>query len=445
MCQFLTRFLPTSLREKIAGHGFAQTVIHNTSWQFADNIVRMGIGLLVGIWLARYLGPEQFGLFSYALSFVGLFAALSNLGLDDIIVREIVRDSDNENEILGTTFLLRLCGGLLTFVAATGTLFILRPDDSLSHWLVGIIAAGAIFQAFNVIEFWFYSQLQAKYAVIAKNTAFLFCSLLKVALLLFQASLLFFAWVALLEITLGSFGLVMVYRQQRAGRLCAWSSSLKRAVLLLQDSWPLMLSSLVIMVYLRIDQVMLGEMVGHEEVGIYAVAVRLAEVWYFIPAALYWSFFPGIVAAKNESSPLFYARLQQLYNFSAFFAYLIAVPTLLIAQWLVPFLFGEAYARGGLMLAVLIWANLFTSLEMARSGFLTAMNWTRLYLLTVVLGCTLNIILNSLLIPQYGGMGAAVASVAAYWLAAHGSCFLFKPLRKTGIMLTRALLWPKVW
>jgi len=97
------------------------------------------------------------------------------------------------------------------------------------------------------------------------------------------------------------------------------------------------------------------------------------------------------------------------------------------------------------MLAVLIFANVFSTMEVARSAFLTAMNWTRLYLVTVILGCLLNIFLNWLLIPIYGGIGAAVASIIAYWFAAHGSCFIFRPLRKTGTMLTKAIIYPKFW
>jgi O-antigen/teichoic acid export membrane protein len=161
--------------------------------------------------------------------------------------------------------------------------------------------------------------------------------------------------------------------------------------------------------------------------------------------AIYWSVYPSIVEAKGVSEELFHERLQRFYNLVALVAYAVALPTTIVAQWLVPTLFGEAYERGGLMLAVLIWANLFTSLEIARSAFLTAMNWTRLYLLTVSLGCLLNIGLNFWLIPLYGGMGAVFASLAAYWFAAHGSCFFFRPLRRTGAMLTRALVYPKIW
>ncbi|ADH85085.1 flippase [Desulfurivibrio alkaliphilus] len=444
MNKFWTRFLPTFIKRQVEGRAYLQNVVGNTGWQFGDHLVRMTVGLVVGIWLARYLGPEQFGLFSYALALVGLFAALGSLGLDDIMVREIVRRPEARNEILGTSLLLRLFGGAVSLLAALGTVMVLRPDDDLSHWLVGIIAAGALFQAFHVIEFWFHSQVQAKYAVLARNSAFLFCSLLKIGLIVAGAQLIYFAWVALLEVMLGAAGLIIAYTL-KSGSLRQWQARLKKAKKLLYDSWPLMLAGLVVMVYLRIDQVMLGEMAGHQEVGIYSVAVRMAEVWLFIPTALYWSVFPAIVEARATSEELFYERLQKFYNLTALTMYAVAVPVALLAHWLVPLLFGADYASGGLLLAVLIWANVFAGLEMARSSFLTVMNWTRIYLVTVTLGCLLNVGLNYWLIPIYGGMGAVIASLAAYWFAAHGSCFLFKPLHRTGGMLTRALFYPKIW
>ena len=444
MNQAWTRYLPGFVRTKFEGSPALRNVVGNTGWQFADNIVRMAVALVVGIWLARYLGPEEFGMFSYALAFVALFAPLASLGLDDIIVRDIVRDPGGKDEILGTAFFMRLVSGAVTFIAAAGSIFFLRPDDALTQWLVVIIAVGSVFQAFFIIEFWFHSQVRAKYAVLAKNAAFLVCSLVKIILILAGAALVAFAWVALFEIMLGAAGLIIAYGAG-GDRLSRWRGSLRKAGMLLKDSWPLMLSGMVIMVYLRIDQVMLGEMAGNEEVGIYSVAVRLAEVWYFIPSAIYWSLYPGIVEAKGVSDELFHERLQRLYNLMALTAYAVAVPVALLGQWLVPTLFGDAYARGGLMLAVLIWSNLFTSLEMARSAFLTTMNWNRIYLLTVSLGCALNVVLNWFLIPLYGGMGAVIASLLAYWFAAHGSCFLYKPLFRTGSMLTMAIVYPKVW
>jgi O-antigen/teichoic acid export membrane protein len=438
------RLLPRFFRKKLEERDSLQKVIGNTGWQFADNLVRMGIGLLIGIWVARYLGPAQFGLLSFALAFVALFSPLASLGLDDIVVRNLVRDPTTRDETLGTAFVLKLVGGTVSLAAATAVIFVQRPDDGLGQALVAIIAAGAVFQAFNVIEFWFNSQVQARYVVVARSTAFLACAGVKVALILYDAPLIAFAWVGTLEFLLGAILLVLVYRS-RGFTLRRWSSRLTRAKTLLHDSWPLLLSCIVIMIYLRIDQVMLGEMVGSEAVGVYSVAVRLTEVWLFIPTAIYWSVLPSLVEAREEGNDVFYSRLQKYYNLMALFAYLIAIPVMLLANWLVLSLFGQPYEEAGLMLAVMIWANLFTFLELARSAFFNVMNWNRIYFVTLALGAALNVVLNWLLIPRYGGLGAAIATCVSYWFAAHGSCFLYKPLHRTAFMLTRAILYPKVW
>ncbi len=438
------RFLPNFFRKRIESRDYLQNVISNTGWQFADNIVRMGVGLLIGIWVARYLGPAQFGLLSFALAFVALFSPLASLGLDDIVVRNLVRDPTTRDESLGTAFVLKLIGGGASFVAATAVIFVLRPDDDLSRWLVAIIAAGAVFQAFNVIDFWFNSQVQAKYLAIAKSIAFLICAVIKVTLIIGGAPLIAFAWVGTFEILVGAVAIVLAYRS-RGLNPRHWKCSWNTAKSLLKDSWPLILSCIVIMIYLRIDQVMLGEMVGSEAVGVYSVAVRLTEVWLFIPTAIYWSVLPSLVEARQTGEELFYGRLQKYYNLMALSAYVIAIPIMLLAKWLVLSLFGSPYEEAGLMLAVMIWANLFTFLELARSAFFNVMNWNRIYFVTLALGAALNVGLNWLLIPRYGGLGAAVATCASYWFAAHGSCFLYKPLHKTAFMLTRAIIYPKIW
>jgi len=444
MNQRWIRYLPTFLRDKLEGRAYLQNVVINTGWQFADKVVRMGVGLAVGVWMARYLGPEQFGIFSYALALVALIAPIASLGLEDFVVRNIVREPECRDETLGTAFLLSLVGGIVSFGVAVGTILFLRPDDTLSHWLVGIIAAGAIFQSCYVLEYWFNSQVQAKFIILARNPVFLFCSLLKILLIVTKQPLIAFAWVALLEVATGALGLTIAYSSHRK-RVWNWRFKPGVAKGLLKDSWPHLLSGVVAIVYLRIDQVMLGELMGSEEVGIYSVAVRLAEVWMFIPMAIFWSVFPAIIESRSTSEPLMFERLQKFYNLMVFLAYAVALPVTFLADWLVGTLFGEAYIRAGMMLILLSWANVFSSLDIARNSFLTSMNWTRLYFVTVLLGAVLNIALNYFLIPRFGGNGAAIASLLAYWFAAHGSCFLFRPLYKTGMMMTKALLFPKIW
>ncbi len=444
MDQSFIKYLPRFIRTKIEGRYILQKTISNTGWLFADKVIRIGVGLFVSVWIARYLGPEQFGILSYAIAFVALFSAFATLGLDGIVIRNIVRDPSCKEETLGTAFVLKFFGGIVTLLLTLVTIFVIRPDDSLTHWLVGIIAAGIVFQAFDTIDLWFQSQVKSKYTVYAKNTAFLVMSMVKVVLILNRAPLIAFAWAGIAEIALGSVGLVVAYRV-KGHYIKAWSARVGLAKVLLKDSWPLILSGIVTMIYLRIDQVMLGEMVGNEEVGIYSAAVWLAEVWYFIPMAIVSSVFPSIVEAKAISDALFYERLQKLYNLMALTAYIIALPVTFIAGWLIEISFGVAYSKAGLMLAVLIWAGLFVNLGVARSAFLTAMNWTKIHFMTVFLGCLINVALNYILIPLYGGMGAVIASCFAYWFATHGACFLYKPLFKTGHMLTKAMIYPKVW
>jgi len=437
-----TKYLPAFIRSQIEGRAYLQNVVSNTGWQFADNALRMAAGLVVGVWMARYLGPEQFGLLSYAMALVAMFGVIVTVGLDDILVRDLVRDRSQHNVALGTVFTLRLTGGLIAFLVPLAAVFYLRPHDDLSHWMVGIIAAGTFFQAFNIIEFWFYSQLQAKNSVLVKLASFFFCVVVKIVLIIAGAPLIAFALAILLECILVAVGFVVSYKIQ-GNRLCEWRASADRAIIYIKESWPLLLSGMLVLIYLKIDQVMLGDIVGENEVGVYSVAARLAEMWYFIPMAIFWSLFPGIVEAKSIDEKLFHQRIQQIFNIIALLSYLVILPVSLIAKWLVPVLFGEAYGRGGPMLAVLIWANLFYGMEIARSSFLIAMHWTRIYLVTVALGCVLNIMLNWILIPVYGGMGAVIASVVSYWFASHGSCFLFRSLVPIGIMMNRALLRPK--
>lgn len=419
-------------------------IVTNTGWLVADRLLRMGVGLFVGVWVARYLGPARFGALSYAGSFVYLFSAVATLGLDGVVIRELVRKPEMRDELLGTSCLLKLAGGCCALLVSVVAIALVRLGDGGMQVMVAVIAAGFVFQSLDVVDFWFQSKTCSKYVVYARNAAFIVTSLCKVGLIICEAPLVAFAWIATLEVALGAAGLMITYRKIE-GVPQYWRVSFPLARRLMADCWPLIFSGVIIMIYMRIDQVMLGEMSTSTEVGVYAAAVRIAEVWYFIPMAVVSSVFPSVVAARESSDELFYARLQRLYNLMALVSYCVALPTMFLAGPLIQFLFGAAYAAAAQQLALLVWAGLFTSLGVARSTFLTAMNWTRIHLLTVTLGGILNVLLNLVLIPRYGGMGAVVASIVAYWFAAHGSCFLYPPLFKTGRMLTRAMLLPKPW
>ena len=444
MNQIWTRYLPAFIRKNIEGRHELQKAIGNTGWLFADNILRMGIGLLVSIWVTRYLGPEQFGQLNYAVAFVGLFSTIALLGLDGIVIRNLVRDPGRKEEILGTAFLLKLAAALITCGLIMTAILLLHSTDHLTCLLVGITSMGLVFQSFGIIDFFFQSQIQSKFSAYSKSAAFLTCSFIKIVLIIYHAPLEAFALVGVVEIIFGSLGLIVAYRTC-GNRLTDWRSNIPTAKELLRDSWPLIFTEIVITIYMRVDKILIGEMAGNSELGIYAVAAVLAEALYFIPLSISSSLFPGIVAAKENNEALFQERLQRFYNIMAFSGYAVAVPMTFVASWLVPLLYGPAYVRAAQMLVGLAWASLFINLGFARSYYLTAMNWTRLHFITDFLGCATNILLNIILIPRYGAMGSVIASVLSYWLATHGSCFFFRPLNKTGLMITKAIFYPKFW
>jgi PST family polysaccharide transporter len=392
-------------------------IIANTGWLFADRILRMGVGLFVGVWVARYLGVEQFGVFNYGTAFVALFSTLSTLGLDAIVVRSIVREPEKRAEILGTAFWLKLFGGIAALVLAVSSIIVVRHDDQLTISLVAILSSVGIFQSFDTIDLWFQSQVQSKYTVIAKNTAFVITALVKVALISFHAPLIAFAWAGLGEVSLGAIGLIISYRVRGYSPwLWPWSSPLAKT--LLKESWPLILSGVTIMIYMRIDQIMLGQMVGDKAVGLYSAATRISEVWYFIPTAIVSSVAPAIYAAKEVNEALYYQRIKQLIRILVLISLLISVPMSLMSGKLITILFGNGYAEAGKILAIHIWASLFVFMGVATSPWFIAEGLTEFSFHRTLIGAVVNVVLNFLLIPSYGGIGAAIATVIAYAIAA---------------------------
>jgi O-antigen/teichoic acid export membrane protein len=421
-----------------------RAILSNAGWLFLDKIFRMGISFFVGVAVARYLRPDRFGLYNYTLAFVTLFTPLAALGLENVVIRNLVRAVPQRNEILGTAFILRLAGSIAAFFLSVMVISIHRQGDHLIRLLVVIASAGILFQSFDVIDLWFQSQVSSKYTIFAKILAFVSGSIAKLGLIWFSASLAMFVWVIILENFLAAVGLVIASKYQGIDPL-KWTCRLQKARELLRDSLPLIFSAIASMIYLRIDQIMLGDMVGVRAVGIYSVAVKLAEIWYCIPMVIVPSLFPSIVKARDDNEEVFYSKLQKLYNFMAFLGYSVAIPMTFLSNWLVVHIYGIEYKEAGPLLSVLVWAGLFINLGVARCSFLMAMNWTRTHLFAGLIGCIVNVVLNLILIPYIGPMGAVLASCVAYWFVAHGACFFYRPLFRTGGMLSRALIYPRIW
>ena len=384
----------------------------NTSWLFAEKILRMVVGLFVGIWVARYLGPEQFGLFNYAQSFVGLFVAIAGLGLDGIIVRELVKDESKRDALLGTAFRLKLIGALLVLIALAIAVN-LSQQDSLTTLLIFTIASATVFQSFNVIDFYFQAKVLSKYIVYANIISLLISSLVKIGLILNDAPLLYFAYSILFDSFILMCGFLYFYRYKKY-LISQWFFDKKLARSLLKDSWPLILAGVASMINMRIDQVMLGSMASFKVVGNYAAAVRISELWLMLPMLIGASIYPAIISAKKIGHEFYRDRIIKTIKYMASFAIPFAIVVTLLAGFIVDLLYGDEYVEAKYYLAIHIWSGLPYVVFFAYSRVAIIENITITGFYIAVFVVISNIILNYIFIPVYGGVGAATVSLIVH-------------------------------
>ena len=392
----------------LAKTGFKR-YFENTSWLIAEKITRLTVGLFVGIWIARYLGPEQFGTLSYAQAFVGLFGAISTLGLDGIVIEILVKDEDNRDLYLGTTFVLKLLSAIVVMVIICFVALITSNDNN-DAFIITIIASTLLFQSLNVIDFYFQSKVLSRYIVIANLTSQLIVSLVRVVLILTNASIIAFAYVILLDAIILALGYIYVYKHKNLS-FRNWKFKNTTAHDLLKLSWPLALSGIVISIYMKIDQVMIKEILGKTSVGQYAAAVKISEAWYFVPVAISSSLFPAIINAKKRSKKEFYDRVKMLYSFMFWIAVSVSIPLSFYSNNIIVLLFKKQFDLAGSVLMIHIWAGVLVSLGVVTSNIVISNNTQKNALIATCIGAFSNIILNFFLIPSYGIIGAAFATI----------------------------------
>lgn len=387
----------------------------NTSWMFAEKVIRLLIAFFVGVYVVRYLGPENFGVLSYAISFVGLFATIATLGLDSIVVRELVKDPDRRDEVLGSVFYLRIIGAVIAVILTIVTSFILK-ESFFNILLISIIVTSTLFQSLNVVEYYFQARVESKFNVYVQSSSLILASIIKVLLVLLSAPLIYFAVVYVLEFMFLSVGFFIVYKINDL-KISNWKFKSSTAIELVKDAWPLILSGVVIAVYMKIDQVMIKNMLSNKELGYYAAAVKLSEAWYFVPMAISTSLFPAIVKAKQVSEKLYFSRLQKLYDILAWMAIAIAIPVTFLSEFIIKIIFGVKFLPAAPVLTIYIWAGVATFLGVASSQYLISENMTKLSFFRTLLGLIINVFLNLILIPIYGIVGSALATLISYTLS----------------------------
>lgn len=405
----------------------SRKILANTGWMLAERVVQLAAGVLVGIWIARYLGPEQFGQLNYSVAFVALFLPLFSFGLNHIVTRELLKEPDKEGEILGTAYALRLTTSLLTFgLISFVTLYM---HDEQTRLYIMIVAFASLFDTFAVLQYWFNARLAYRWITVANSTALLLCSAVRIVLILVEAPLVWFVVATASDVALG--GLFGLWAYLHLGnRLSNWRVTLARAKRLLYYSWPLIFSSMLATINLKIDQVMIGDMLGDREVGIYATAAKLSEIWYFVPGAIAASVMPSLIASRERSAREYDRQLQLSLDILVTVAFALAIFVAVFSDQIIGILYGPEYAEAGLILSLHIWGGVFVFMRAILSKWLIIEDLLIYSLLTHGTGALLNVILNLWAIPAYGILGATVATLISYAASSYLT-LLFSPTTRT--------------
>lgn len=414
-----------------------EKIVLNLFWSVLGKVVTLLGGLFVGIIIARYLGPEQYGLMNYVISYVTLFQIVAWFGMDNIEIREESKGNVPVEVVMGTAFGLKVLFAIISLLLSIGTSIWLESDWMVILY-VAIYSISIIANTFTVIRNHFTSIVQNEYVVKSEIVRTLVGICIKLILLWNNASLIFFIAVSTFDFILLSSGYNVAYRR-KIGSVRNWRFDKQYASFLLKESFPLLLTNAAVFVYQRIDQVMIGNMIDKESVGYFSTAARFVEILMFVPMMLTQTISPILVRKREESVVLYKEKAQQFMNVSFWGTLALSILLSVCSYWVVRYTFGVSYLAAVPVLQIMSFKATAYALATTAGCMLVVEGLQRYAIFRDGFGCVVCIILNLLLLPQYGIMAAAVIAIASYLCAGYIADILIPPYRHLFVFQTKTL------
>lgn len=417
-----------------------QKYLKNAGWLMMARVGSLAIKIIItNFALSNYLGPERFGILNYPTAIVTFFMAIATLGLDGFVTRELLNEPEKKDIILGTSFWMRLIAGFATLPLLYLVYSVINSHKHLDTPFNYVLIVGftAVVQSVNIIDSFFQSRVQGKYIMYVQVFGNIVSALIKLAFILLKLPLIWFIYSLLLDAVLIAAGYLLIYFRTR-NRVSVWKYDGKMAGYLLKHSWPLAFSAVLVSIYMKIDQAMIASYLDSKQLGVYSTVASLSESWYFIPIAIVTSVFPAIMHAKKTDSVRYQLRLQNMYDLMVVISLSIAIVMSFGSSIIYHWFYKPSFWSGAPVLAVHVWAGIFVFLGSASSQYIIAEGYTKLSMLRTGVGAIVNIVLNIYLLPVYGILGAAYATLAAYF-AATFFIVLIPKTREQGLMMFKAL------
>lgn len=408
-------------KEKWKHSGF-QKYLKNMSWIFSIKILSMAVSFIATAYIARNLGPSNYGQLSYALSYIGLFGFLSALGIDQVLYRDLVKYPNKKDTYIGTAIYLRTIASIFTILLCTLIAYLFSSSD-VSIVLIFLLSLTFIFNTFQLLSYEFQAEAKSKYTTTVSLIIVILLNILKIIVICKGKGVIYLASIILLEPILYAVGF-LYFRIKVYGSIKNLSIDFNIAKSMIKDSLPLMFASAFASVYSRIDQVMIKNMIDSTSVGLYDSAVRISELWYFVPSIIVGSLFPAIINARNTSPDLYYIRIKKLLLTLISISALTTLPTALFSKYFILIIFGPSFINALPILNVYIFSNIGACLTLITQHILIIENKSKIILITTFCGMVTNVLLNFYLIPIYGSYGAAIATLISYFIP-FLSLFLF--------------------
>lgn len=407
---------------KLKGNRF----FSNTMWDIGGKVFQMFLTLIVGMLTARYLGPSNYGIIGETASYVSFFSVICQLGFTSTAVKEIMDHEDKQGEILGTTIFFRICTSLISSVAITCLLYILKNGDKVIVWVAFLQSLSLLFQSFDMIHYWYQSRLETQVSVKIQSLAYVIMAAYKIAILAFGKSVEWFAFSTALEAAVVGVALLLVYNKGEGQKL---SISVSAGKEILKRSYHFILSGLMVTIYGEMDKIMLGEMLSETAVGFYTAATKVSTMWSFVLTALINSSRPLIIASRSRSNELYIKQNKRLYAAIIWIGIAAGLGITVLGKWIIYFMYGEAYMPATSSLQISAWYTMFAMLGTARGIWIVCEEKAKYVKYYLGIGAVFNVILNYLLIPQFGPGGAAAATLVTQIFTAVLAPAIFKETR----------------
>ncbi len=409
----------------------------NSAWQFFERFIGLGCSFIASIFVIRYFAPAEYGIFAYAASYVTLFSSLTSMGLQSIVVREVVKDSIPTETILGSAFVIMICGAVAALIlAVSGAL--LTHEKSTATWIILIMCMTNIVGSLAVINYYFQAKIKARYIAYIMLIQDVIDICIRIGMVHFKAKLLSFALLGLIESILAYAAIYLLFRS--SSKLKSWKVDTKTIKFLLHQSIPLAISGIMINLYMRLDQVMIEYYCGMQAVAEYSVAIKLVEVSYMIPMIIMPNIFPIFVKIHTESAAKFEVRMKKLYKYTFWGSIGLSTFMSLFGGRLVSLLYGDKYLASGLIFQIGIWCIVPVFFGVFSGIWLQIKELQKYSLIFTGYGLITCIILNFILLPKFGIIGAILATMLSYSVSAIFAQICFTKTRVNFLLMLRSLI-----